>query len=184
MSRLTDFFLKPVSAPERVGMGAHQSPSMVTDEWLTPPEVLRALGEFDLDPCSPRVRPWDTAKRHYSILDNGLTKPWEGRVWLNPPYGTEAAKWLARLAAHGDGIALIFARTETEMFFESVWNAATAALFLRGRLNFHHVSGARAKANAGAPSVLVAYGEKNAAALRECGIEGALVPLPKTALSA
>lgn len=172
MTRLTDFFLKPVAAAERVGMGAHQSPSMVTDEWLTPPEILAALGEFDLDPCSPRVRPWDTAKVHYSIMDNGLTKPWEGRVWMNPPYGTEAGKWLDRLAAHGNGIALIFARTETEMFFKSVWNAATAVLFLRGRLNFHHVSGARAKANAGAPSVLVAYGEANAIAIKESGIEG------------
>lgn len=177
MSRLTDFFLKPVAAPERVGMGAHQSPSMVTDEWLTPPEILKALGEFDLDPCSPRVRPWDTARKHHSILDNGLTKPWEGRVWLNPPYGTEAAKWLARLAAHGNGIALIFARTETEMFFESVWRGATAVLFLRGRLNFHHVTGQRAKANAGAPSVLVAYGSDNAIALKQSGIEGHFVSL-------
>lgn len=23
------------------------------DEWLTPPEIVEALGPFDLDPCSP-----------------------------------------------------------------------------------------------------------------------------------
>ena len=38
------------------------------DEWLTPPHIIRALGEFDLDPCAPHIsrRPWNTAKRHYT----------------------------------------------------------------------------------------------------------------------
>src|SRR5690606_26178062 len=112
-----------------------------------------------------------TAAAHYTILDDGLKQPWHGRVWCNPPYGLEAAKWLDRLADHGDGIALIFARTETVMFFEHVWAKATALLFIRGRLHFHHVNGQRANANSGAPSVLVAYGERNAAALRNSGVE-------------
>lgn len=60
---------------------------MGKDEWLTPPEIIKALGQFDLDPCAPVVRPWDTAERHYSIKDNGLMLPWSGRVWCNPPYG-------------------------------------------------------------------------------------------------
>jgi hypothetical protein len=34
-------------------------------EWLTPPEIITSLGMFDLDPCTPSVRPWDTAKKHY-----------------------------------------------------------------------------------------------------------------------
>ena len=55
------------------------------DEWLTPPELVSALGKFDLDPCSPINRPWDTAKKHYTILDDGLTQPWDGKVWCNPP---------------------------------------------------------------------------------------------------
>lgn len=165
--------------PTPTGMGSHHGPIMGKDEWLTPPEILRALGEFDLDPCAPIARPWEMARKHYTVLDNGLAQPWGGRVWCNPPYGLEAAQWLRRLAAHGNGIALIFARTETEMFFESVWKAATAVLFLRGRLNFHHVNGERAKANSGAPSVLVAYGPENAIALSNCGIEGAFVPLPQ-----
>lgn len=178
MSRRTDYFLVSPERVEPAGMGSHHGPVMGKDEWLTPPEILSALGEFDLDPCAPIARPWDMAKMHYTALDNGLSKPWRGRVWCNPPYGLEAALWLKRLAAHGDGIALIFARTETEMFFESVWGAATAVLFLRGRLNFHHVNGKRAKANSGAPSVLVAYGERNAMALESSGIDGALVRLP------
>lgn len=160
-----------------MSIGGHQSAAMGKDEWLTPPEVLRALGAFDLDPCSPIRRPWDTAREHLTALDDGLSKPWRGRVWCNPPYGAEAARWLARLADHGDGIALIFARTETAAWVEHVWAKASAILFIAGRLHFHHVDGRRAAANSGAPSALVAYGEANAQALRSCGIAGAFVPL-------
>ena len=143
-------------------MGGHQSAAMLKDEWLTPPEVIRQLGDFDLDPCSPVNRPWPTAKAHYTMLDDGLKQPWHGRVWVNPPYGRETGRWLARLADHGRGTALIFARTETEMFFDEVWDKASGVLFLRGRLYFHHVDGTRAAANAGAPSVLVGYGVEDA----------------------
>lgn len=46
------------------------------DEWLTPPEILRVLGPFDLDPAAPVVRPWDMAVRHYTKLDDGMAQPW------------------------------------------------------------------------------------------------------------
>lgn len=72
----------------RKGIGSHQSANMGKDEWLTPPEIIRSLGEFDLDPCSPINRPWDTALNHYTIIDNGLKQQWYGRVWCNPPLWT------------------------------------------------------------------------------------------------
>ena len=161
------------------GMGGHQSPRMGKDEWLTPPSILRALGAFDLDPCAPIVRPWETAARYYTVEDNGLLKPWDGRVWLNPPYGPPpiVAPWVRRMPEHGKGTALIFARTETDLFFEMVWKRATALLFLRGRLYFHHVDGRVADANAGAPSVLIAYGADDAVILEGCGIDGQFVRL-------
>jgi hypothetical protein len=164
------------------GMGGHQSAAMLKDEWLTPPEIIQALGgarSFDLDPCSPIHRPWDTAKKHYTIADNGLLKPWHGRVWFNPPYGGPAVvgPWMRRMVEHGVGTTLIFARTETDLFFETVWMKATALLFFRGRLYFHHFDGKRAAANAGAPSVLIAYGARDAAILRDCGIPGQFVQL-------
>ena len=106
------------AAVSKNGIGSHQSASMKNDEWLTPPHILQALGEFDLDPCAPIVRPWETAKNHFTINDDGLKQKWFGRVWCNPPYGLEAAIWLNKLAEHGNGIALIFARTETKMFFD------------------------------------------------------------------
>jgi len=74
-----------------------------TDEWLTPPHIITSLGHFDLDPCSPINRPWDTAAKHFSTLDDGLAQTWAGRVWLNPPYGPPMGQWLDRLAKHGGG---------------------------------------------------------------------------------
>lgn len=164
------------------GMGGHQSAAMLKDEWLTPPEIIAALGgpeSFDLDPCSPVTRPWPTAKQHYTIQDNGLTKPWHGRIWFNPPYGGPpiVGPWMRRMAQHGTGTALTFARTETDLFFETVWRRAAAILFLRGRLYFHHVDGKRAAANSGAPSVLIAYGKSDAEILKSCGIAGQFVTL-------
>lgn len=122
-------------------------------------------------------RPWDTAKVHYTALDNGLRKPWFGRVWLNPPYGKECIRFMRRLADHGNGIGLICARTETEMFFECVWDKASAVLFFKGRLTFHHVSGQKSANCIGAPSVLVAYGQANTAAIQNSNLDGKLIQL-------
>lgn len=161
----------------RKGIGGHQSATMRTDEWLTPPEIVSALGLFDLDPCSPVVRPWPTALSHYSVVDDGLSKVWNGRVWLNPPYGKEAEQWLKKLADHGSGIALIFARTETVAFFKQVWNRAHALLFIEGRLYFYDVTGKKAPANAGAPSVLISYSPADTEYLKKSGIKGKIILL-------
>lgn len=141
-------------------------------EWLTPPYILEALrkyGEFDLDPCAPVNRPWDTARKHYTIEDNGLLQEWEGKVWCNPPYGVGMDRWMKRLKEHGNGIALIFARTEIKMWFDHIWYDADALLFIQGRLDFYHVTGEKGKSSSGAPSVLVAYGADNAWCLEKIG---------------
>jgi len=160
-------------------MGSHHSTRAQTTTWLTPPHILEALGPFDLDPCG--ATNWPTASRHIVLPDDGLSAEWHGRVWLNPPYGNEAWAWLDRLASHGRGTALIFARTETAGFVEQVWNKASGLLFLHGRLHFHYPDGSRAAANSGAPSVLVAYGRSDAEILRTCGLSGAFVDLCKAA---
>lgn len=155
-------------------MGSQDRP-MQKDEWLTPPHIFKALGSFDLDPCAAIEQPWSTAARHYTIEENGLKRHWCGRVWMNPPYGKETGYWLARLSHHGNGIALVFARTDTKMFFSEVWGKAHAVLFLKGRLFFHHIDGSRASDDSGAPSVLVAYGEGNADCLKNCDLSGMYV---------
>lgn len=163
-----------------MSLSGHQSAAMKNDEWLTPPEILAPLGSFDLDPCAPVARPWDTAARHYTIHDNGLAQPWHGRVWCNPPFGREAVKWLRRMVEHGNGIALIPARTETAMFCEAVWGAADAVLFIKGRPHFYRVDGTRAPFNSGAPICLVAYGLANVVALERSGL-GFMAPVSRGA---
>lgn len=167
-----------------MALSSHQSPVGGTDEWLTPPEILRNLGTFDLDPCSPVLerRPWNTAAHHFTTEDNGLACEWHGRCWVNPPFGREAVKWLRKLAAHGNGIALIPARTETAMFFEVVWGKADAILFIAGRPHFHFPSGAKAPYNSGAPICLVAYGLANVAALERSGL-GITLAIPRRRLA-
>jgi hypothetical protein len=147
-----------------------------TVEWLTPPELVIKLGEFDLDPCSPINAPFLHAKTNYSISDDGLSKDWFGRVYLNPPYGRGMELWLEKLKFHGNGIALIFARTETKCFFEHIWNDADAILFVKGRIRFYRISGVQA-GTPGAPSVFIAYGKENALALKNSGIEGRYLDL-------
>lgn len=164
-------------------IGSHQSTRPGSVVWLTPPAVLHQLGgwqSFDLDPCAaPDPRPWPTAQRMNALADaNGLAIEWHGRVWLNPPYTSdEIGRWLARLADHGRGTALIFARTETAAFHRHVWERAHGLLFLEGRLNFHDAKGRRSAKNAGAPSVLCAYGADDLDRLAASDLAGALVPL-------
>lgn len=163
---------------KRNGIGSHQSAKMINDEWLTPPHILKPLGQFDLDPCSPIVRPWPTARQHYTKIDDGLVQPWHGRVWLNPPYGRSLVKWLEKMSQHANGgICLTFARTETFAFQNYVFGKAESILFIKGRITFCDVHGNPGKFNGGAPSMLAAYGEMNSEVLAECGIEGRHVPV-------
>jgi hypothetical protein len=120
--------------------------------------------------------PWQTAEKRFTEKENGLVQPWEGRVWLNPPY-SNIGLWMGKMADHGNGIAITFARTETSWFFDSVWSRATSVLFVRGRIHFMNAAGMRARSNSGAPSCLIAYGEKNAQLLELCGISGRFLKL-------
>src|SRR4030042_2564237 len=95
------------------GIGGHtRAHRGTTDDWITPRHIVGALGRFDLDPCACIPQPWPCADTSYNLDDDGLTKPWAGRLWINPPYGRRAARVLEKVGKHGDGGALLFARTE------------------------------------------------------------------------
>ena len=147
---------------------AHTRGDHTTDSWITPKELIDRLGPFDLDPCACIPQPWPCAKNQYTVEDNGLLQEWRGLVWCNPPYGRETTHWLNRLALHGNGIALVFARTETRAFFDNVCPKADLLLFIRGRLTFHRPDGSMPPKghNSGGPSVLIAYGDQAANRLR------------------
>ena len=153
-------------------------------------------------PDAPVHRPWDTALHHYNVHDDGLKQKWHGNIWLNSPYGDQTRVWLRNLIqTTGSGIALTFARTETGMFFDYVWDRADAVLFVKGRIRFYEFACATCKAgasqhkkdfpcktyiaspnvvrggSAGAPSILIAYGTQMARELKHCGIPGKFISL-------
>lgn len=143
-----------------------------TDEWYTPKYIIESLGEFDTDPCVSMQPLYNTAKIMYNKQDDGLSKKWQGRVWLNPPYSRPLIeKFVNRMSKHGNGIALLFNRCDSKMFQDVIFKTATAILFLKGRIKFLKQDGS----TAGSPScgsVLIAFGDDNAEILRTCGIEG------------
>ena len=153
----------------------HESTHNESKEWYTPKYIFDALGiEFDLDPCSAgrEVTPWVPVKKHFTVRDDGFTQLWEGNVWMNPPYGSDTPKWMERLAVHGNGIALVFGRSDTQWFHSTV-PRANAVCFIKGRVKFIRADDALVysygdftpKAPAGAGSILIAFGESNAQAL-------------------
>lgn len=83
-------------------------------EWYTQPWVFEELGlSFDLDPASPvDAETFVPARTRYTRLNDGLSRPWFGRVWPNPPYGPDTDFWMRRMIAHGNGVALVFSRTD------------------------------------------------------------------------
>ncbi len=152
-----------------------------TDSWITPRDIIARFGPFDLDPCASDPQPWPTAARMVNEKENGLLMVWTGFVWLNPPYGRSLGIWLERLSIHNNGIALVFARTDTQAFHRHVWRYATAMLFLEGRITFCTPAGVSAPCghNSGGPSVAIAYGNEAFARLARCTDMGAFVPLPR-----
>jgi hypothetical protein len=91
-------------------------------------------------------------------------------VWCTPPFGHAAEPFIRKMAEHRNGIALLPARTETQLWFDWVWPHATGVLFLRTRPHFHYPDGTRAKSNSGAPIALIAYSAADANVLRNSGL--------------
>lgn len=163
--------------PQKKGF-THESTYNESKEWYTPKYIFDALGlTFDMDVCSPGkdIVPWVPAKQHLTISDNGLTSSWQGMVWVNPPYGMDTPKWMKRLMAHGNGMALVFARTDTN-WFHAYAAKADSILFITKRVQFIQANQAKDYANglsvknsgSGAGSMLIAFGNIPYMALTKC----------------
>ena len=90
------------------GRSGGQSGLLKTDEWYTPTayvEVARSLmGSIDLDPAScDEAQAVVRAATYFTRVDDGLSLPWHGRVWLNPPYSYPGIeRWIEKLIAEDD----------------------------------------------------------------------------------
>ncbi len=117
-----------------------------TNEWYTPPEIIerarQALGTIDLDPASnATAQRWIQATEYYTADDvfSGLAQPWEGRVWLNPPFD-DTPVWVNRMRmayASGEMVAgvLLVNSAPGYVWWENLWRQQPVVL-LRERLRF------------------------------------------------
>ena len=135
--------------------------SSKTDLWETPQEFFDELDQefhFDLDVCALP----ENAKcsRYYNPEQNGLSQPWEGICWCNPPYGREIGKWVQKgffsSISGATVVMLLPARTDTKWFHEYIYGKAEVR-FIKGRLKF-----GGSKNSAPFPSMVVVFRRKEA----------------------
>ena len=143
------------------------TPQTITtsDDYYTPKWIFDALGlHFDLDVASPPHATHVPCTRYLTMEDDGLTTPWEGRVWMNPPY-SNPLPWVEKFVMHGNGVALV--PTSNGRWFDILWNATSAWIHLKS-LKFESPSGLMPQ---GIPNRvwLVAMGTDNIEALHNIG---------------
>lgn len=152
-------------------MAEHEPCVGRSDDWYTPRAMLQALGErFDLDPCSPGPGHWVPADRVFTKREDGLAQPWNGFVFMNPPFGGRNGHvpWLIKFLEHGDGIAIVRAYTSAAWFHEHA-TLADAMLFPRGKTKFVRPDGS-VGGSPGHGVVLLARGARGVEALRRSGL--------------
>jgi hypothetical protein len=138
----------------------------MSDEWYTPESLFNQLGlHFDLDVASPiDNKSHVPANRKYTMSDDGLSQPWEGRVWMNPPY-SKPSPWVSKWLEHGNGLALL-------PMAKSKWFDAlieTNAVFVILPSNFYFVSPEGKKLSLMMRSSLWALGDDNIEAIAKVG---------------
>lgn len=138
--------------------------SSKTDLWETPQDFFDKLNSefsFDLDACALPENAKCAA--YFTPEQDGLSQPWRGTVWCNPPYGRQIGTWVEKAAgsaaAGATVVMLLPARTDTKWFHEYIYGKAEIR-FVPGRLKF-----GKAKYNAPFPCMIVIFkkgGEGNA----------------------
>ena len=132
--------------------------SSATDNWATPQyffDKLNAEFHFDLDVCADEIN--HKCDKYYTKQQDGLTMPWKGIVWCNPPYGREIGSWVrkALFASVGGAtvVMLIPARTDTKWFHDYIYKRDNVEVrFVKGRLKFGN-----SKNSAPFPSMVVVF---------------------------
>lgn len=153
-----------------------------SDEWYTPRYVFDALGEnFDLDVAGAAIG--DHVPTNHRIVPPrcGLTEPWAGFVWMNPPFGGRngLVPWLDKFFEHGSGIALTPDRTSAPWWQDAAVRS-DAHLLTRGKVKFLRPDGS-VGASPGAGVTLWAAGDRAVKALvraQHAGLGAVFVRVP------
>lgn len=129
--------------------------SSKTDLWSTPQAFFDKVDsefKFTLDACASSFN--TKCHQFFTKEDDGLSKTWNGTVWMNPPYGRMIGKWLQKAyvqALNGATVVcLVPARTDTRWFHD--YCARGEIRFIKGRLKF-----GGSKNSAPFPSALVIF---------------------------
>jgi len=139
----------PDSVPKNGNTKKDTDPSCILHtgdpEAYTPAQYIEAarevMGSIDLDPASnEKAQEVVKAKVYYTKEDDGLDKPWDGNIFLNPPYSHPEVKYfvdklLAELKPGQQAILLTNNNTDTNFFHDAVRQAAVVC-FTKGRINF------------------------------------------------
>jgi hypothetical protein len=151
----------PVAAYETAGE---------TDEWYTPRYIFDALGErFDLDVASPPDGPRHVPTSRW-LSSGALEMEWNGFVWMNPPFGHQAAKrrWLSKFFAHGNGIALLPDRTSAP-WFQEYGPLADVICWVAPKIKFERPDGTLGE-SPGTGTALFGVGPRASQALAKSGL--------------
>ena len=119
-------------------MSLHEQSIGATDEWYTPLHVFEALGcRFDMDVAAPLDRTHVCVPTNRWIYSDSLSWPWEGFIWMNPPFGGRNAlvPWLQKFFQHENGIALVPDRTSAP-WWQCYAKLADQILFVAPKLKF------------------------------------------------
>lgn len=133
-----------------------------TAEWGTPQDFFDNLNEefgFTLDVCADH---WNNkCDRYFTKENNGLDQVWSGVCWMNPPYGREIGKWMAKAVdswkAGATVVCLVPSRTDTAWWHDYAMQGEVR--FVRRRLKFMGEGGIRFEAPF--PSAVVVYRSPN-----------------------
>lgn len=114
--------------------------SSASDDWPTPQDFFDRLNlefDFTLDPCSDEKN--HKCEEFFTATDDGLSKDWRGRVFMNPPYGRQIGKWMRKAHESAQSTAdvvvcLVPARTDTAWWHDYAMKGEVR--FIRGRLKF------------------------------------------------
>ena len=136
------------------------------DDWYTPKFIFDALQlTFDIDVAAPPGGiDWIPARRFYTMADDGLSKPWDGLVWCNPPF-SKLTPWVDRFIEHGNGVLLTpFGRSK---WLDRMWNSSATMINLPSDIKFQKPDGGWYSMSFGA--VLWAMGNQAQTALTNLG---------------
>ena len=137
------------------------------DEFYTPAWIFEKLNlEFDLDVAAPENGiDWIPAKNHYSKMDDGLAKDWNGRVWMNPPF-SQSKPWVRKFTNHANGIALL--PTSKAKWFKELWDVCDGIAMLPYDLKFIYQH--QTTNGIFMPTGLFAFGQDNVEALKRLDV--------------